>query len=105
GAGGGGHAVWTVGSFLGSFGARWLGEENRVEPVGEAHRAALAAYLDLMKAVAPPDQGRISFVELLRDYRQGRIGIILEVGMEYANLLRTDPALAEKSGVALIPAG
>ena len=105
GAGGGGHAVWTMGSFLGSFGARWLGEENRVEAVGEAHRAALAAYLDLIRTVTPPDQGRISFVELLRDYRRGRVGMILEVGMEYANLLRSDPALAEKSGVALIPAG
>jgi multiple sugar transport system substrate-binding protein len=105
GAGGGGHAVWTMGSFLGSFGARWVGEENRVEAIGETHRAALTAYLDLIRTVAPPDQGRISFVELLRDYRTGRVGMILEVGMEYANLLRTDPALAEKSGVALIPAG
>ena len=49
-------------------------------------------------SVAPPDQGVISFVELLRDYRRGRVGMIVEVGMEYAHLLRDDPALAEKSG-------
>src|SRR5262249_48691452 len=93
GAGGGGHAVWTVGRFLGSYGARWLGEENRVDPTGDAHRAALAKYLEILKAVAPPDQGKISFVELLRDYRRGRVGMIVEVGNEYAHLLRDDPAL------------
>ena len=105
GAGGGGHAVWSIGSFLGSYGGRWLSEESAVEPIGHAHQEALAAYLDLLKAVAPPDQGVISFVELLRDFRKGRVGMIVEVGMEYAHLLRDDPALAEKSGVALIPAG
>jgi ABC-type glycerol-3-phosphate transport system substrate-binding protein len=105
GAGGGGHAVWTIGSFLGSYGGRWLSDETTVEPIGDAHREALSAYLDLLKAVAPPDQGAISFVELLRDFRKGRVGMIVEVGMEYANLLRDDPGLAEKSGVALIPAG
>jgi ABC-type glycerol-3-phosphate transport system substrate-binding protein len=58
-----------------------------------------------MKSVAPPDQGVISFVELMRDFRAGRVGMILEVGNEYANLLRHDPSVAEKAGVALIPAG
>jgi ABC-type glycerol-3-phosphate transport system substrate-binding protein len=105
GAGGGGHAVWTIGSFLASFGGRWLSDERTVEPIGEAHRRALSTYLDLLKAVAPPDQGTISFVELARDFRAGRVGMILEVGNEYAHLFRDDPALAEKSGVALIPAG
>jgi ABC-type glycerol-3-phosphate transport system substrate-binding protein len=105
GAGGGGHAVWSMGSFLGSHGARWLTDETGVAPFGEAHRAALAAYLDLLRAVAPPDQDAISFVELLRDYRRGRVGMIVEVGMEFAHLLHDDPALAEKSGVAMIPAG
>jgi multiple sugar transport system substrate-binding protein len=105
GAGGGGHAVWTIGSFLGSFGGRWLLDEIQVAPIGEAHRAALAAYLDILNSVAPPDQGMISFVELMRDYRKGRVGMIVEVGMEYAHLLRDDPVLAGKTGVAMIPAG
>ena len=29
GAGGGGHCVWSVSSFLGSFGARWLSEKRQ----------------------------------------------------------------------------
>ena len=97
--------MWTIGSFLASFGGRWLAGEDAVEPIGEAHRAALATYVDLLQAVSPPERGTISFVELLRDFRDGRVGMILEVGNEYAHLLRDDPALAEKSGVALIPAG
>jgi ABC-type glycerol-3-phosphate transport system substrate-binding protein len=97
--------VWSVGSFLGSFGARWLADEASVEPIGEVHRVALSTYLDLIHSVCPPDQGKISFVELLRDFRKGRVGMILEVGNEYANLLRDDPAMAERCGVALIPAG
>jgi len=105
GAGGGGHAVWTMGSFLGSHGGRWLLDETHVAPIDETHRAALGGYLDILKSVAPPDQGVISFVELLRDYRKGRVGMIVEVGMEYAHLLRDDPALAERSAVAMIPAG
>jgi ABC-type glycerol-3-phosphate transport system substrate-binding protein len=105
GAAGGGHSVWTIGSVLASFGARWLAGEAEVEPIADAHREALSTYVDLLRAVAPPNQGRISFVELLRDYRAGRVGMILEVGNEHANLFRTAPELAEKSGVALVPAG
>lgn len=105
GAAGGGHAVWAVSSFLASFGGQWLAEGNVVVPIGEAHRLALSTYLDLIRTVAPPDQATISFVELMRDFRAGRVGMILEVGNEYANLLRHDPSVAEKAGVALIPAG
>ena len=102
GAGGGGHSVWTMGTMLGSHGGEW---PNANEPLGEPVRAALAAYVELLRAVAPPDQGRISFVELMRDFRAGRVGMIVEVGMEYAFLLRDDPELAERSGVGLVPAG
>lgn len=105
GARGGGHSVWAISSFLASFGGRWLADEMRPEPIGEAHRRALSTYLEILKCIGPPDQGAISFVELLRDYRRGRIGMILEVGNEYAHLFRDDAELAEKSGVALIPAG
>ena len=96
GAGGGGHSVWSTGSFLGSFGARWLTDEVSPEPIGEAHRAALSTYIDLIQSISPPDQGRISFVELLRDFRSGRVGLIMEVGNEYANLFRADPEFAER---------
>jgi ABC-type glycerol-3-phosphate transport system substrate-binding protein len=102
GAGGGGHSVWTMGTMLGSHGGAW---PTGLEPLGEPVRAALAAYVDLLRAVAPPDQGSISFVELMRDFRAGRVGMIVEVGMEYAFLLRDDPGLAERSGVGLVPAG
>lgn len=105
GAASGGHAVWSFSSFLASFGGRWLANETEVEPISDAHREALATYLDLLKTIAPPEQGVISFVELLSNFRAGRVGMILEVGNEYAHLLRDDPALAEKSGIAMIPAG
>ncbi|MCB1498995.1 MAG: extracellular solute-binding protein [Bauldia sp.] len=105
GAGGGGHAVWSIGSFLGAYGGRWLDGERSVAPLSDAHRAALATYLDILHSVAPPDQGSMSFVELMRDYRKGRVGMIVEVGMEYAHLLRDDPELGERSGVAMVPAG
>src|SRR6185295_1111788 len=102
GAGGGGHSIWTMGTMLGSFGGKW---PTGRETLGETQREALATYVDLLRAVAPPDQDQISFVELLRDFRAGRVGMIVEVGMEYAYFLRDDPALAERSGVALVPAG
>jgi ABC-type glycerol-3-phosphate transport system substrate-binding protein len=105
GAGGGGHSIWTMSTLLGSFGGDWPTGEEPLEPFGEPYREALATYVDLLRAVAPPDQGTISFVELMRDFRKGRVGMIVEVGMEYAYLLRDDPALAERSGVALVPAG
>jgi len=105
GAGGGGHSVWTISSFIASWGARWLDEEGVVLPIGDGHREAMSAYLDILQSAAPPDQDVISFVELLRDYRLGRVGMILEVGMEYAHLFGADPRLAEMSGVGLIPAG
>jgi len=105
GAGGGGHAVWSISTFLSSFGGRWLADETTAEPIGDAHRAALSTYLDLIHSICPPDQGTMSFVELMRDFRSGRIGMIMEVGNEYAHLLRDDPGLAERCGFALAPAG
>jgi len=105
GAGGGGHAVWTIGSFLGSFGARWLTPDGALATVTDAHHNAIATYLDLIRSVCPPDQGIISFPEMRRDIKNGRVGIILDVGMEYAHILATDTELAEKVSVALVPAG
>jgi ABC-type glycerol-3-phosphate transport system substrate-binding protein len=105
GAGGGGHSVWSVSTFLASFGARWLSDESTPEPIGEAHASALSTYLDLVHTICPPDQAAISFVELMRDFRNNRVGMIMEVGMEYANLFRDNSELAERSGVALVPAG
>ena len=105
GAGGGGHAVWTIGSFLGSFGTRWLDGEHEPGEVTEAKVAAMACYADLLAAVAPPDQAILSFVEMRGAYAEGRVGIIMDVGMEYAHVLATNPDLADRSGVALVPAG
>ena len=105
GAGGGGHSVWTIGSFLGSFGARWLDDERRPGPVTDAKIAAVACYADLLAAVAPPDQAHLSFVEMRSAYAEERVGIIMDVGMEYAHVLATNPDLADRSAVALVPAG
>lgn len=105
GAAGGGHAVWTIGSFLGSFGARWLAPDGSPERFGDAHRAALETYLGLIRDVCPPDQGMISFPEMRRDYAAGRVGIIMDVGMEYAHILAQGGALAEGSVAAMVPAG
>ena len=105
GAAGGGHAVWTIGSFLGSYGARWLDPDSMVAQHTDAHLAALTMYLDLMREVCPPDQGEISFVEMRRDYASGRVGMIMDVGMEYAHVLANDAALADRSVIAMVPAG
>lgn len=105
GAAGGGHCVWTIGSFLASFGGRWIQPDGTVTARTPAAEAALECYLELLRAVGPPDQPVISFVELLRDYRKGRVAMIMDVGMEYAHLLRDDPDLGARSGVALVPAG
>ncbi|MCB1489967.1 MAG: extracellular solute-binding protein [Bauldia sp.] len=105
GAPGGGHAVWTIGSFLGSHGARWLDGDRAAAAITDAHRAALSTYLDILWSVCPPDQGEISFVEMRRDFANGRVGMIMDVGMEYAHVLANVPELAEKAGVAIVPAG
>ncbi len=105
GAGGGGHAVWTVGSFTGSHGVRWLDDAGAPLPQGEGHRAALETYLDIIRTVCPPDQAQISFVEMRRDYAAGRVGMIMDVGMEYAHVLASTPRLAEASVAAMVPAG
>ena len=85
--------------------ARWLDGRAPAGPVAEAKVAAMACYADLLAAVAPPDQAHLSFVEMRGAFAEGRVGIIMDVGMEYAHVLATNPELAEKSGVALVPAG
>lgn len=105
GAPGGGHAVWTIGSFLGSHGARWVEPDGHPGPYGDAHLEAFSVYLKLIRDVCPPDQADISFVEMRRDYASGRVGMIMDVGMEYAHVLAQGNALADSSVVAMVPAG
>jgi ABC-type glycerol-3-phosphate transport system substrate-binding protein len=105
GAAGGGHSVWTIGTFLGSFGARWIDADGKANSPDDRHFAALNTYLDILHTVSPPEQGMMSFPEIRRDFAAGRAGIIMDVGMEYAHVLATNPELAERSGVALVPAG
>ena len=105
GASGGGHSVWTIGTFLGSFGARWIDVDGKVNTPNDGHFAALNTYLELLNAVSPPEQSVISFPEMRRDFAAGRVGMIMDVGMEYAHLFATNSELAERSGVALVPAG
>lgn len=105
GASGGGHSVWTIGTFLGSFGARWIDVDGKVNSPDDGHFAALNTYLELLNAVSPPEQSMISFPEMRRDFAAGRVGMIMDVGMEYAHLFATNSELAERSGVALVPAG
>ena len=105
GAAGGGHSVWTIGSFLGSFGARWLTEDGAVAPISDQHHQALDTYIGLIRQVCPPDQGVISFPEMRRDIKSGRVGMIMDVGMEYAHILNSDRKLAELVAVAPVPAG
>jgi len=105
GASGGGHSVWTIGTFLGSFGARWIDVNGKVNSPDDGHFAALNTYLKILNAVSPPEQSMISFPEMRRDFAAGRVGMIMDVGMEYAHLFATNSELAERSGVALVPAG
>jgi ABC-type glycerol-3-phosphate transport system substrate-binding protein len=105
GAAGGGHSVWTIGTFLGSFGARWIDADGRANSPDDRHFAALNTYLDILHTVSPPEQGMMSFPEIRRDFAAGRAGIIMDVGMEYAHVFAANPELAERSGVALVPAG
>jgi ABC-type glycerol-3-phosphate transport system substrate-binding protein len=105
GAAGGGHSVWTVGSFLASHGGRWIQADGTVTAATAQAESALACYVDLLRSVGPSDQPTISFVELLRDYGTGRVAMIMDVGMEYAALFRRNPDLASRSGIALVPAG
>jgi ABC-type glycerol-3-phosphate transport system substrate-binding protein len=105
GASGGGHSVWTIGTFLGSFGARWIDADGKVNSPDDRHFDALNTYLDILNTVSPPEQSMISFPEMRRDFAAGRVGMIMDVGMEYAHLFATNPELAERSGVALVPAG
>jgi ABC-type glycerol-3-phosphate transport system substrate-binding protein len=105
GAAGGGHSVWTIGSFLASHGGRWIQPDGMVTAVTAEAEAALSCYVDLLRTVGPADQPTISFVELLRDYTAGRVAMIMDVGMEYAALFRRNPDLAARSGIALVPAG
>jgi ABC-type glycerol-3-phosphate transport system substrate-binding protein len=105
GAAGGGHSVWTIGSFLASHGGRWIQPDGTVTAATPEAEAALSCYVDLLRSVGPPDQPTISFVELLRDYTAGRVAMIMDVGMEYAALFRRSPDLVARSGIALVPAG
>ena len=83
GAGGGGHSVWTIGTFLASFGGRWIDRDGRATAQTPAAEAALEAYRGLLAAggAARPalDQLRRAAARLPRrpgrDDPRGRDGV------------------------------
>jgi len=87
-----------------SFGARWFDMDWRPEFDGEAWKAALTFYLDLMAAAGPPDAAERGFNENLALFQEGKCGIWVDATVAASAV--TDPRrskAAGKVGFALAP--
>ncbi|QYK41817.1 MAG: sugar ABC transporter substrate-binding protein [Paracoccaceae bacterium] len=87
-----------------SFGARWFDENWKPQFDGDAWKATLTTYLDLMNNYGPPGASNNGFNENLALFQQGKCGMWIDATV--AASFVTNPkesTVADKVGFALAP--
>lgn len=100
-------AVTQFSSFLYSFGGDWFDLNTRKATLDTPEAiAAFKFYGDLLRNYGPPGVTNMSWPQAVAIFAQGKAAMYTDANSIYANLL--DPAksaVADKTGVAVFPAG
>ncbi|MFY0632210.1 MAG: sugar ABC transporter substrate-binding protein [Vannielia sp.] len=87
-----------------SFGARWFDEEWNPQFDGEAWKATLDFYLDLMNNYGPPGAANNGFNENLALFQQGKCGMWIDATVAASFVTNpNDSTVADSVGFALAP--
>ncbi|MCO6382647.1 sugar ABC transporter substrate-binding protein [Oceanicola sp. 502str15] len=87
-----------------SFGARWFDEDWNPQFDGEAWKATLDFYLDLMNNYGPPGAANNGFNENLALFQQGKCGMWIDATVAASFVTNPDDStVADSVGFALAP--
>jgi sorbitol/mannitol transport system substrate-binding protein len=87
-----------------SYGAKWFDMEWKPQFDGEAWKATLTDYLELMNEYGPPGAANNGFNENLALFQQGKCGMWIDATVAASFVTNpTDSTVADKVGFALAP--
>jgi sorbitol/mannitol transport system substrate-binding protein len=86
-----------------SYGAKWFDENWKPQFDGEAWKATLTDYLDLMNNYGPPGAANNGFNENLSLFQQGKCGMWIDATVAASFVTGKDSTVADKVGFALAP--
>ena len=86
-----------------SYGARWFDMDWKPQFDGEAWKATLTDYLDLMNNYGPPGAANNGFNENLALFQQGKCGMWIDATVAASFVTGKDSTVADKVGFALAP--
>ncbi|MGB8813483.1 MAG: sugar ABC transporter substrate-binding protein [Paracoccaceae bacterium] len=86
-----------------SFGAKWFDESWNPQFDGEAWKATLTFYLDLMTNYGPPGASNNGFNENLALFNQGKCGMWIDATVAASFVTGKESTVADKVGFALAP--
>jgi sorbitol/mannitol transport system substrate-binding protein len=86
-----------------SYGARWFDENWQPQFDGEAWKATLTDYLDMMTNYGPPGASNNGFNENLALFQSGKCGMWIDATSAGSGVVGKDSTVADKVGFALAP--
>lgn len=101
-----GYIFWTTGStWCPAWGARWYDADGRPTVDTPEHLAALEHYVDLLRRAGPPSPERLDWVVNARLFREGKLGMVMDVGNEAAALYDSGDPVTAGMRTMIVPAG
>ena len=105
GAKGAGYIGWIIAStWAPSWGADFYNNDELDIETPE-HYSAIEHFVDMMKKASPPEQPDMEWIESLKYYESGKSAMVVEVGIEFANLYKKGGTIMDNSRCVVMPAG
>jgi polyol transport system substrate-binding protein len=86
-----------------SYGARWFDMDWKPQFDGEAWKATITDYVQLMKEVGPPDASANGYNETLAQFQSGKCAIWIDATSAGQFVTNADSGVADRVGFALAP--
>ena len=90
-------------SMANAYGARWFDMDWKPQFDGEAWKATITDYVQLMKEVGPPDASANGYNETLALFQSGKCALWIDATSAGQFVTNADSAVAERVGFALAP--
>jgi len=106
GAAGWGYIGWIFPStWAPSWDVKWFDNQGKPVFCTAEHIEALKHHVDLLQKAGPPEIAEMDYTDVMKCYEDGKVAMIIEVGMEYAYFYDKKHPIAKVSKCAVVPLG
>jgi multiple sugar transport system substrate-binding protein len=101
-----GYIGWIVPSIWApSWDVKWFDDQGNPAFSTPKHTEALEHFVNLLQKTGPPEIATMDYADVMKHYENGKVAMIMEVGMEYSHFYDKVHPLTEVSKCAVVPCG